>query len=264
MSSPTRTVKFDELPARTRRAVFRALSTWRTKEADSRIIAFEVRTLARGLWKVGLVLGAIGMFLTGRFVVSRIIEYKIGSDPVTFLIMAASVAAFVASLIQVVINRLYPQAPWPLGEYLFAGHFVNADDGWLDITPTVPLGKPTLIERRRNRQYASSELVLGEGKSLSFGNHERATKIAETFLERRARYAAAVEAQDLAAAEQEDPFAECAFTGTWSAPGAVSDVPSVAARPRSTRARLIIGAVVGAIVGGGAFVLVNVLRVGMD
>ncbi|MFT3711365.1 MAG: hypothetical protein QM817_27345 [Archangium sp.] len=260
----TRTVKFDELPARTRRAMFRALSTWRTKDADSRIIAFEVRTLARGLWKLGLVVGALGMFLTGRFVVSRIIEYKIGSDPVTFMIMAASVAAFAASLIQVVVNRLYPQAPWPLGSYLFAGHFVDADDGWLDITPTVPLGKPTLIERRRNRQYQSSELVLGEMKSIGFGNHERATKIAETYLERRARYAAAIEAQDLAAAEAEDPLAECALTGTWTAPGVVSDVPSVAARPRSTRARLIAGAIIGVIVGGGAHLLVNVLRVGMD
>lgn len=265
MSGEPRTVKFDELPARTRRLLFQTLTTVRTKDYDRRIITLEVATVLRGLWKVTLVAGLLGAFLTTRFVVSRIIEYKIGSDPLTFVMMGASVAAIVASLLQALIIQRYPPAPWTLGHYLFAGHVVNADDGWLDLTPTIPLGKPTLVTVKRDGQYTHSRLdLLGQKLSFSFAKHERAEAVTAEFLERRARYAAAIDAQDLAAAEAEDPFAECAITGTWTAPGEAAEVPSVAARPRNLKLRLIISGVVGAAVGIGAFVLVNVLRVGMS
>lgn len=260
-----RSIRFDELPPRARRALFAALMTVGTgAKWDQRIIAFEVRTLIRGLWKPGLVLGAIGTLLTVREVVTRIIKYKIGSDPLTFMIMALAVTVLVASLLQFVVNRRWPKAPWALGDYLFAGHVVRADDGWLDITPTVPLGKPTLVTVKRNNQYSYSRVDLDDAKTLSFsyGKHERAEAACDQYLAARTRYAAALEAKDLAAAEQEDPLAECALTGMWTGGGQISEVPAVAARPRSVRARMIISAVIGIAVGITGYVLVDVLRVG--
>ncbi|MBL8912725.1 MAG: hypothetical protein JNM17_18670 [Archangium sp.] len=260
-----RTVRFDELPPRSRRALFAALMTVGVgAKWDQRVLAFEVRTLIRGLWKVGLVLGAIGTLLTAREVVTRIIKYKIGSDPLTFMIMALAVAVLVASLIQFFVNQKWPKAPWALGDYLFAGHVVRADDGWLDITDTVPLGKPTLVMVKRNNQYSYSRVDLDDAKtrSFSYGTHERAEKACDAYVEARIRYATALEAKDLAAAEAEDPLAECALTGTWTGGGAATDVPSVAARPRSVKARLIASAVIGVLVGGVGYVLVDVLRIG--
>ncbi|MFO0593710.1 MAG: hypothetical protein U0228_00325 [Myxococcaceae bacterium] len=255
---PKRTLKFDELPLRARRQLYSSLCEARTEKSDPRLKGFEVRTVVRGFWKPLLVLGLIGVALTLREIISRVREYHIGSDPVTFMLLAAAATLVIGALATALVMRRWPHAPWPIGRFVFPGHIIEAGEGWLDVTPTLDLDKPTLVTVKRNGQYSLSRIDFAPGVDLSFVNHERATKVCEAWVIAREEWRAAITAGGLDAAERLDPLAECAVSGQWTVSGGASgDAPSVPARPKVLRAVWAASLVVGIAVSAGVYAWVE-------
>ena len=232
MNASTIRVKFNDLPQPVRERLIAVLTA---NPRDPRVITFAPATVLAGLSKFGLVASLFAIVLPLRFMISRVKEYGIGSDWITYLILGIGTFVFLSSLATRVIERVWPRGPYRTGMWALPGTILETDQGWLEITPTSALGKPTILTVKRRGEYQHSELQLGGKLTFSFGSPETVEAIATRILETKAQVAALVAAGDLAALAKVDPFAECRLSGVWGRPGALSiQGPTAVPRP-STR-----------------------------
>ncbi len=224
-------MKFDELPQSVRERLMALLTS---KTRDPRVIAFSPGTLLFGFAKFGLLVSIPAIVLPLKFMIGRVIEYGIGSDWITYLFLGIGTFVFLSSLATMVIERAWPRAPYRTGLWALPGTILETDNGWLEITPTSTLRKPTILTVKRQGRYQHSEIQLGGKLTFSFASQETVEAVSLRVLEAKAQVADLVAKGDLAALAALDPFAECALSGNWGRPGALSiQGPTAVARPNT-------------------------------
>lgn len=241
-------VRFNELPPRVREQLIAVT----TGQGDPRVLASAPGFGAAWLKYVTAIAGlaAVGYcfdFLFGR---GQQVDPYHDREVYAGLVGALFVAA--ASIIGIVYAFVWKAAPYREGRYVFHSGLVRLRYGEVELTPIHELGRPTIVQVRRNGVYQHTRLELGGPFTFYFNGQSIAEEACTTILRAKASFARMLAARDQAAIYQVDPFAECSISGQWKAPPGPLTGPTASFVPPVARWGRWVGALLVGVAGSAA------------
>jgi hypothetical protein len=245
-------LRFNELPQRVREQLVAVT----TGQGDPRVLASSAGFGAGWFKWVTAVGGLVATGYCFDFLWRRGQEVDPYHDREVYLGLAAALFVLIASVIGIVYTFVWKAPPYKEGLYVFYSGLVKLRHGEVDIMPIQELGRPTIVQVRRNGVYQHTRLELGGPFTFYFNGQTIAEQTCTAILHAKVSFIRMLAAKDDGAIYQVDPFAECTISGQWKAsPGPVAE-PTAPFIPPAARWGRWIGAIVGGIALSGVLYLV--------